>query len=79
MIRIISLFVFLAVLLLLLSLAYVNAEPVFIDYLIATTEIPLAILMLICFLAGVLLSTISYLGVIMLLKRRLKRLRSVDS
>jgi len=78
MIRIISFLIFLVVLIILLSLAYVNAEPVFFDYLFASAQIPLAILLLLCFLAGALLSTISYLSVILFLKRKLKRLQSVD-
>lgn len=77
MLRIISLLFFLISLIIITALAYLNSELVHFDYLLASTELPLSVLLLISFILGVLVSTISYLGVIYFQKRQLKRYRSL--
>ena len=46
------------------------------DYLLNQTELPLSILLLVCFLAGVALATLSYTVVIFSLNRKLDKLTS---
>ena len=62
MIRIISLLLFVLLLFVLISLAYLNADQVIFDYLFSKTEISLSILLLFSFLLGVVLSTLVYIS-----------------
>jgi len=74
--RIIGLVFFFLILILLFVLAYLNSEMVHFDYLLNQTELPLSILLLVCFLAGVALATLSYTVVIFSLNRKLDKLTS---
>ena len=79
MIRIISIILFALTLLSLVFLAYLNSDKVYFDYLIAKTEIPLSILLLFCFLTGVLVSTLAYISLIFFQKRKIDKLTSIKS
>lgn len=76
MMRIIALIFFFLVLVLLFTLAYLNSEIVLFDYLLSQAELPLSLLLLICFLVGVVLATLSYSGLIFSLKRKINKLTS---
>jgi uncharacterized integral membrane protein len=75
MLRIISLVLLFAGLIVITTLAYLNSDPVHVDYLFNSADLPLAVLLLISFITGVLISSVSYLGVIYFQKRQLKRYR----
>jgi len=77
MMRIIGLIFFFLVLFLLFVLAYLNSEIIHFDYLLSQAELPLSLLLLVCFLAGVALATLSYSGLIFSLKRKINKLTSV--
>lgn len=76
MIRIISLIFFIFLLLVLVALAYFNSEPVLFDYLFGKTELPLSILLLLCFILGVIVASSFYATKIYRQKRQLKQLKS---
>lgn len=79
MIRIISFLLLSLLLLILVFLAYLNSDKVAFDYLISKTEISLSLLLLFCFLSGVILSTLAYLSTIFFQKRKIEQLSSIKS
>ncbi|MDH5518088.1 MAG: LapA family protein [Gammaproteobacteria bacterium] len=76
MIRIINLFLVILVIVFLGILAYLNSDPVHFDYFLASTELPLSILLLFCFLLGVLLSAFAMAGLIIVQKWKIKNITS---
>lgn len=79
MIRIISLFIVIFVILSLGVFAYLNSNLVQFDYIIAKTELPLSILLLFCFLLGVLLSAFALVSLIFAQKLKINKLSaSID-
>lgn len=77
MTRIISLLLFVLLLFVLVSLAYLNSDKVVFDYLFSKIEISLSLLLLFCFLLGVGLSTLVYISLIFFQKRKISQLSSI--
>jgi len=79
MIKIFSFILFALLLICLVFLAYLNSNPVLFDFLIDKKELPLSILLLLCFLAGVITSTFAYIGLIFLQKRKINKLTAIKT
>jgi len=77
--RIISSIFFFIVIALLFFLAYLNSEVVHFDYLVNTTELPLSLLLLFCFLTGVVFTALSVAGIVVSLNRKLDKLNANKS
>ena len=73
MLRSTSLLLLFFVAILIAILAYLNSEPVRFDYLFSEIQLPLSILMMICFVCGALTSWVVYMGIVMRLKKQLAR------
>jgi len=76
MIRIIRFIIVISVIFSLGVLAYLNSNNVQFDYLLAKTELPLSILLLFCFLAGVLVSAFALIGLVLAQKLKINKLTS---
>ena len=74
MTRIINLIIFILILISLAFLAYFNSEIVEFDYFFAKSEFPLSILLLLAFISGVVVSTVTYSTIVFLQKRKITRL-----
>jgi len=79
MLRIASVITFIILLLTLVFLAYLNSDRVYFDYIIAKAQIPLSVLLFLSFLLGLAVSTLSYISLIFLQKRKIAKLSLVKS
>lgn len=79
MFRIINIIIFLIVLVVGVQFSAVNSEPVTVNYLLGTASLPLSFVVVSAFAAGVVVSFIVSLGIILPLRWRVTRLqRSVS-
>ena len=75
MIRFISLLVSIPIIVLIAAFAYKNAQPVFIDLFLYQVNIPLAVLILLALLVGVILGYLLNLLSLLNLKQKLYRVK----